>query len=671
MQKKRREMALHDDKVGWLRRRFGLRCSRTHRGGARHIVVSSLASLLAMPRLIREKLRVCQRKKEIEVMASFFASAPFRPDLLTFGVKDWIEYIPDANVEVTADELYQEAYEWYDLLPNTIDRESSVSIKQILHYSELFHAYSELGISLVAEAATSGSFNHIGYGSDGFDWILGNTVVSAASVDNAVSTSGSSDDRVLFASLLGGNDEVYLSQSADSFDAGSGNDILYGFGGNDTLNGGRGNDTLNGGKGADSLIGGTGNDTYVVDNVSDKITEALNAGTDTVQSSVIYTLAAHVENLTLTGSGAINGTGNTLNNVITGNTGNNTLNGGTGADTLIGGTGNDTYMVDNVSDKITEAASAGTDTVQSSVTYTLAAHVEHLTLTGSGAINGTGNTLNNVITGNSVSNTLNGGKGNDTLSGGSGDDRLYGGSGNDVLDDGAGTDYIDGGEGIDTFQRDLSRDYTDYAFTAVVDLARGKFYALGYEDDFDTLVGIEDVDMKGNFSDHVYGTSDNNTLRGNNGNDLLYGRGGNDVLHGGNNNDKLYGDTGADTLIGGTGSDLLYGGSDSVRDVFIFNSVADSKIGSTRDKVYDFRTTVDDLDLRGIDANTRVSVNQEFSFNTTIAKANSVWYKAANLDGNTKTKEIIVYGDVNGDAKADFEIGLMGVTSVIATDFIL
>jgi hypothetical protein len=77
------------------------------------------------------------------------------------------------------------------------------------------------------------------------------------------------------------------------------------------------------------------------------------------------------------------------------------------------------------------------------------------------------------------------------------------------------------------------------------------------------------------------------------------------------------------------------------------------------------------LDLRGIDANTRVSGNQEFSFNTTTAKANSVWYKAADLDGNATTKEIIVYGDVNGDAKADFEIGLMGVTSLIKGDFIL
>ncbi len=62
--------------------------------------------------------------------------------------------------------------------------------------------------------------------------------------------------------------------------------------------------------GIDTLIGGLGNDTYIVDNVADVTTEAANAGTDTVQSSVTWTLAANVENLTLTGAAAINGTGN-------------------------------------------------------------------------------------------------------------------------------------------------------------------------------------------------------------------------------------------------------------------------------------------------------------------------------------------------------------------------
>ncbi|HCZ16815.1 MAG TPA: type I secretion protein, partial [Candidatus Accumulibacter sp.] len=79
-----------------------------------------------------------------------------------------------------------------------------------------------------------------------------------------------------------------------------------------------------------------GNDTYVIDNTGDVVTENAGEGADLVRSSVSYTLTANVENLTLTGTSALNGTGNTLNNVLTGNSGNNVLSGGTGADTLIG-----------------------------------------------------------------------------------------------------------------------------------------------------------------------------------------------------------------------------------------------------------------------------------------------------------------------------------------------
>jgi len=111
-------------------------------------------------------------------------------------------------------------------------------------------------------------------------------------------------------------------------------------------------------------------------------TTVTTAITDTLTAGVTTVLPANVENLTLTGAAAINGTGNAGNNVITGNTGNNILNGGAGVDTLIGGLGNDTYIVDTATDTITELAGGGTDTIQSSVTYTIAAlnNVENLTL---------------------------------------------------------------------------------------------------------------------------------------------------------------------------------------------------------------------------------------------------------------------------------------------------
>jgi Ca2+-binding RTX toxin-like protein len=193
--------------------------------------------------------------------------------------------------------------------------------------------------------------------------------------------------------------------------------------------------------GADTLIGGAGNDTYVVDNSGDFVVENAGGGTDTIQSSLTYSLVGlpNVENLTLTGSAA-NGTGNSGNNVLTGNSGNNVLNGGdgndtlnglAGIDTLIGGKGNDIYVVDTTTDVITENAGQGTDTIQSSVTFTLAAlpNIENLTLTGTAAINGTGNGGNNVLTGNTGNNTLTGGGGSDTFNGGAGADILTGSAG--------------------------------------------------------------------------------------------------------------------------------------------------------------------------------------------------------------------------------------------------
>jgi len=127
----------------------------------------------------------------------------------------------------------------------------------------------------------------------------------------------------------------------DTLNGGSSNDTLNGGDGADVLIGGSGNDILMGKLGADSLIGGSGDDHYFVDNVSDVITENLNEGMDDVNSRVTYTLPGNVENLTLTSSLAINGTGNELANKITGNAANNLLVGEEGNDVLNGGAGND------------------------------------------------------------------------------------------------------------------------------------------------------------------------------------------------------------------------------------------------------------------------------------------------------------------------------------------
>jgi hypothetical protein len=143
---------------------------------------------------------------------------------------------------------------------------------------------------------------------------------------------------------------------------------------NNIITGNTADNVLTGGLGNDTLIGGAGNDSYYVDNTADSITENLNEGTDRVFSSVTYTLTTNLENLTLQGTTAINGTGNNLNNIITGNIadnvltgglGNDTLTGNAGSDTLIGGQGNDSLYLgsDNVVDNVNYVLGDGTDTV--------------------------------------------------------------------------------------------------------------------------------------------------------------------------------------------------------------------------------------------------------------------------------------------------------------------
>jgi Ca2+-binding RTX toxin-like protein len=142
----------------------------------------------------------------------------------------------------------------------------------------------------------------------------------------------------------GGDDTLKGFGGEDLLLGGEGNDTLSGMDDNDTLYGYGGDDTLNGGAGSDYMEGGIGNDTYHLDSLGDVVTEEAGAGTDTVYSSVTYGLGANLENLTLTGTVAVSGIGNSAANVIVGNSAANAIDGGDGGDRLTGGGGNDVFM---------------------------------------------------------------------------------------------------------------------------------------------------------------------------------------------------------------------------------------------------------------------------------------------------------------------------------------
>jgi len=517
----------------------------------------------------------------------------------------------------------------------------------------------------------AGAGNNILNGSTGTDTVsyayAGSAVTANLASTTAQATGGSGSDTLLnFENLTGS----------------SYHDKLTGNAGANTLNGGAGNDVLNGGAGADRLSGGDGSDSYFVDNTGDIVSEtnvtASSGGTDTVYSYLAaYTLGANLENLRLLASGSANGTGNGLNNLIyagagnnslnggagidtvsyayassavtaslasttaqvtdgsgsdtllnienltgssyhdklTGNAGANTLNGGAGsdilnggagADRLIGGEGSDVYYVDNTGDSLSEtnavASTGGTDTVYSTLAaYTLGANLENLRLLASGAANGTGNGLNNLI---------------------------YAGAGNNSLNGSTGTDTV-------------SYAYAGGAVTA--NLASTAAQATGGSGS-DTLLSFENL-TGGNYNDSLTGNTGANTLGGGAGNDTLSGGAGNDLL------------------IGGTGIDRLNGGSGADR--FDFNALSEMGLGSLRDVLGDFKSSEGDkIDLSTLDANTATAANDAFSF------IGSTAFSATNAAGQLRFAGSVLYGSTDADAAAEFEIQLLGVTSLNNTDLV-
>ena len=398
--------------------------------------------------------------------------------------------------------------------------------------------------------------------------------------------------------LTGSNlNDVFTGTTGNNvLDGGAGDDTLVGGAGNDTLLGGSGNDSLDGGGGIDFMTGGDGNDVYAVQHASDIVVET-NAvagvgGTDMVIAALTYTLGGNVENLKLLG--AVNGTGNSLDNTLFAGAGNNSMDGASGNDTAsyayagssvtvslntsaaqaTGGSGSDTLLsfenltgslyddilTGNAGNNVLNGGS-GMDTVSyahanSGVTLSLALTVAQVT--GGAGIDTVlnfehviGSSFNDSLTGNWAGNVMQAGAGNDTLSGGSGADSLYGGSGNDLY-------YVDGldsvveavGEGTDQVVSSVS-----YALTA----------------------NVENLRLNGTGAISGAGNALGNILTGN------------------DNGNSLNGDLGNDTLAGGLGNDMLTGGAGN--DIFLFNSTLNGNGNGNRDVITDFSVADDTIHL--------------------------------------------------------------------------
>lgn len=451
------------------------------------------------------------------------------------------------HVDNAADVVVEKAGEGTDTVIATVNSRLSAHVENLTlaGVDAINGTGNSLNNVLIGNAA-----NNTLNGGAGADVMQGGLGNDSYYVDNAgdevIEEEGQGTDRVLagISHTLGANlEDLQLTGTANIDATGNeGDNKLTGNAGANTLVGLAGDDRLIGGLGADTMLGGAGDDLYEVDNILDVVTELASEGIDTVESSVTYALSSNVENLILTGTAAIDGTGNELNNLLQGNAadntltggaGNDTLNGKLGLDTLIGGAGNDTYLFEDDIDIIVEEDGGGRDTLISRLSVTLAANVEDGVLLGS-ASSLTGNALSNVLTGNNAANTLDGGAGADVMMGGKGND-LY------IVDNQADTVIEKAGEGTDTVQSSVS-------------------YSLGDNVEHLTLTGTAEAGMGNDLNNKLTGNAASNKLWGGAGNDSLDGGAGADILIGGLGNDKYWVDSPDDLVVenAGEGTDTVY-----------------------------------------------------------------------------------------------------------------
>jgi Ca2+-binding RTX toxin-like protein len=438
------------------------------------------------------------------------------------------------------------------------------------------------------------------------------------------------------------NFKILGGSGGDTFTGGSGNDTFTGGAGNDTLNGGSGNDTLIGSTGNDKLDGGAGTDTASYSGATSGVTVNLSIATaQAVGGGQGSDTLTSIENL-IGSSYADKLTGNSGNNILTSGAGNDTLSGGAGADHLAGGAGNDTYIVDNTGDVVTEVASAGTDTVKTTLlSYTLGVNVENLIFSGTGNFAGTGNALANVIKG---------GAGNDTLSG------L---AGNDTFNLGAAftaSDKIDGGSGTDTLN--LSGNYS-----------------AGVTFGSTTLVNVEKIVLAAGFN---YKLTTNNTTVASGQTLTINGA----ALSASN---VLTFSGAAETnghfiIIGGKGGDKLTGGT--LSDTFTYTSAAQST-STHYDTITGFNFSSDKFDIPGV-AGVITGINAKVTsgslstatFDANLAAAISSSHLGAHHavlftpNGGTLSGDTFLVVDLNGVAGyqtgSDLVVRLTGQTGTLA-----
>jgi len=227
---------------------------------------------------------------------------------------------------------------------------------------------------------------------------------------------------------------------------------------------------------------------------------------------------------------------------------------------MAGGAGDDTYIVDSTGDRVIEVGGQGMDTIETTVSLTLVANVENLTLTGFDDLDGTGNALGNTITGNEAANRLYGLAGDDILNGGDGVDTLTGGTGNDTLDGGYGSDTMIGGLGDDTYVVDFRADPAlNEAGDATIEKAgEGRDTVIAW-DSWTLGANIENLTLAGIGPSTATGNSLDNTITGNDGDNVLSGGGGKDTLAGGLGNDTYLVDSLTVTVVeqAGGGTDKM------------------------------------------------------------------------------------------------------------------